>query len=121
MSRECPTGGGGGGDGGSGCRKCGEEGHFARECPTAGGSGCRRCGEEGHFAKDCEKPMETRVIEGEDGTKREIYVPKEIEEDSLFDTGISSGINFEKYDNIPVSFDWRFWIIRLYTLTILFR
>ena len=43
-------GGGGGGHfadagGDAGCRKCGEEGHFARDCPqrVAGDNRCRNC------------------------------------------------------------------------------
>ncbi|KAL2460052.1 Cold shock protein 1 [Abeliophyllum distichum] len=62
---------GGGGGGGSGCFKCGETGHMARDCTQGGGSGgggggryggggggggggsCYNCGEEGHFAREC--------------------------------------------------------------------
>ena len=45
------------------------------------------------------------AVVGEDGetVKREIYVPPpEATEDSLFDLGITSGINFERFDKIPV-------------------
>lgn len=63
--------GGGGGGGGSGCFKCGESGHIARDCYQGGGggggggrygggsggggggSGCYKCGEDGHFAREC--------------------------------------------------------------------
>ncbi|EDO27708.1 predicted protein, partial [Nematostella vectensis] len=47
---------GGGSHGGDGCRKCGESGHFARDCPQGGGGGsrtCHKCNEEGHFAREC--------------------------------------------------------------------
>ena len=47
--------------------------------------------------------MKTQTKTMEDGTVKEYYVPKEQEEDKLFDSGITQGINFAKYDKISVS------------------
>ena len=53
--------GGGSRAGGDGCHKCGESGHWSRECPNrgsrggsgGGGGGCFKCGQTGHMARDC--------------------------------------------------------------------
>jgi len=82
------------------CRNCQQEGHMTKECPNP--EKCRRCGEEGHKVAECTQEEKTRVIENEDGTKREIYIPTILEDDKLFDQGIASGINFAKYDKIQV-------------------
>lgn len=118
---DCPSSGGD--DRKRGCYKCGEEGHNKADCPQADDSEknrgcfkckgdhmakdcelpdrCRSCGEEGHKSSEC-SGAKTHVIETADGEKREVYIPSETNDNELFNMGISSGINFEKFDKIPV-------------------
>lgn len=35
------------------CRRCNEEGHWARECPNAPAMTCRECGSPDHVVKEC--------------------------------------------------------------------
>merc|ERR1719228_336593 len=84
------------------CRRCKKEGHKVAECPEP--QICNRCGAEGHMVRDCTEEEKTRAWTDEEGKVREIYVPKEEAAASdLYSSGISSGINFGKYENIPVS------------------
>ncbi|KAI0412638.1 hypothetical protein F5X98DRAFT_318338 [Xylaria grammica] len=65
------------------CRKCGETGHFSRDCPQGGGGGrrgCFNCGEEGHSARDCTEPKKIlcRNCNQEGHTSRECPEPKDM-------------------------------------------
>merc|ERR1719187_1091952 len=82
------------------CRRCRKEGHAKADCPEP--EKCRRCRKEGHQVADCPDPMRCGKC-GEDGEEKEMYVPKgDVDADELFGQGIASGINFAKYDDIPV-------------------
>lgn len=112
MARECPNdtgrgggrgggddrrGGGGRGGGDNACFNCKEVGHMSRECPkpsTRGNGACFNCKEEGHMSKDCPTLDPNRP-------PASTYVPEEIDEDELYEH-IDAGINFDKYDSIPV-------------------
>jgi len=84
------------------CRRCKKEGHMVSECPEP--MVCMNCGEEGHMQRDCTQPEQTRQYTDEEGNVKESYVPKEdIVAEELYKLGIASGINFAKYESIPVS------------------
>uniref|UniRef100_H2YPE2 RNA helicase n=1 Tax=Ciona savignyi TaxID=51511 RepID=H2YPE2_CIOSA len=122
MSRECPKGGDSGGS--KGCFKCGEEGHMSRECPQGGGiiifqcagggrgSGCFKCGEEGHMSRECPRNTsgegennenDFHPPGGEKSDRPPIYIPPPPPEDEVeMFASMQRGINFGKYDAIPV-------------------
>jgi len=84
------------------CRRCRKEGHEVADCPEP--MRCGKCGEEGHMRKDCVNEERTYTFTNEEGETKEMYVPKaDGDASELYSSGITSGINFAKYDDIPVS------------------
>ena len=84
------------------CRRCKKEGHKVMDCPEP--MMCNNCQQEGHMQRDCPLPEVTRQWTDEEGKTQESYVPKDdIVAEELYKLGITSGINFAKYENIPVS------------------
>nr|QOW95195.1 vasa [Ptychodera flava] len=114
---EMPRIGGGFGDksdkkSGGGCFKCGESGHFSRECPNADSSGgggggggdgsCFKCGESGHFARECPNAEKKEGGDGDRPAPVAYIPPPPPEEEAEIFKSIETGINFDKYDEIPV-------------------
>ena len=55
------------------------------------------------MVRECSQEEQTRTYTNEEGKEIEIYIPKEdAPEEELFKRSIQAGINFSKYDNIPV-------------------
>merc|ERR1719233_2706951 len=110
-----------------GCFKCGEEGHFARECDAEvqnvekkpkkridrgkDGSGCFKCGENGHFARECKSAGEkkkkvdnseaNRKKDGEnpDGNKNKSNLKRKSGEDC-------NGVKEEKVAKVETEFNY---------------
>ena len=59
------------------------------------GSGCFKCGDDGHFARECSSSTNSFQSKGRPGGGR--YIPKEEDNfDELYKNSISSGINFDR-------------------------
>ena len=61
---------------------------------------CFKCGDRGHRARDCSMESSSQK-NGVKKDKAEEYIPPDVNVDSLYDEGYSTGINFENYENIP--------------------
>lgn len=67
-----------------GCFKCGEEGHQARECPSAGTASTMDSSDA-----DCPK-------------RAPLYIPEDVDDEKLFELGIRSGRNIDSVYSMPV-------------------
>ena len=83
------------------CRRCKEEGHKVAECPMP--MVCNRCKKEGHLVRECTEEEQTRTYTDAEGNEKEVFVPApDAPVEELFKLGISAGLNFGAYKNIPV-------------------
>lgn len=83
--------------------------------------GCYQCGQTGHQARQCTHNINRKSREGCGGGYRagvrehikeapaapSTYKPDESLEENLYEHGVSSGINFSDYENIPVDVNGR--------------
>ncbi|KAL7622928.1 hypothetical protein AAE478_006607 [Parahypoxylon ruwenzoriense] len=95
FSRDCPQGGG---DRSRACFNCGEEGHNSRDCTNPKKTQCRNCDEFGHISKDCPKPRDYSRVKcsncGEMGHTK-VRCKQETAPNGWDDSGAASGGGFE--------------------------
>ena len=78
-----------------------QEGHMVADCPQP--MVCNRCKKEGHMVRDCTEEEQTRTYTDAEGVEKEVFIPApDAPVEELFKLGISAGLNFDSYTNIPV-------------------